>query len=148
MFWLVLFSSFITSSLCLAIFRTESPRGLISRKICRNFSNVKRIGHQGATYIVHSMIYGAYNPISQNRFERGDFHVAWYAFVLPNSHFRANSFFLIFSSKGWLRVSFYLKWLTWLVFDSSFYRIHKFEPKSVRICEIGKTSDNLNLWNW
>ena len=40
--------------------------------------------------------YGAYNHISQNQFERGDFHVTWYAFVLPNSHFRANSLFSYF----------------------------------------------------
>ena len=44
-------NSFLTSSLCLGISRTGGPLGLIFRKICRNFRNVKRIGHQGAKYI-------------------------------------------------------------------------------------------------
>ena len=45
--------------------------------------------------------YGAYNPIWQKQFERGDYHVIWYAFVLRIWHFRTNSFFIIFSSKSW-----------------------------------------------
>ena len=49
-------SSLITSSLCLGISRTGSPRGLISWKICRNFCNVKRIGHKGATYTYYTCV--------------------------------------------------------------------------------------------
>ena len=36
--------------------------------------------------------YGAYNPIWQKQFERGDYHVIWYAFVLRIWHFRNNNF--------------------------------------------------------
>ena len=43
-------------------------------------------------------------PDLTKQFERGDYHVIWYAFVLRIWHFRtnfSNKFFLIFSSKSW-----------------------------------------------
>ena len=39
--------------------------------------------------------YGAYNGIWQNPFERGDCHVAWYAFVFGIWQIRTNLLFLI-----------------------------------------------------
>jgi len=45
-------------------------------------------------YVVENInIYGAYNSIWQKQFERGDFHVIWYACVLRLWHFRNNNFF-------------------------------------------------------
>ena len=77
-------------------------------------------------------IYGAYNPNSQKQFERGDFHVTWYAFVLPNSHFRTNRLSLIFSSKSWSR--------------ASFYQIHSFKLFDVLPNSQIRTDSGSNLW--
>ena len=78
--------------------------------------------------------YGAFNPISQKQFERGDFHVTWCAFVLPNSHFRTNSLSLIFSSKSWSRASFFL--------------FHSFKLFDVLPNSQIRTDFGSNLWIW
>ena len=50
----------LDNSLCQGIIRTGCLRCLIFRKIGQNFSNVKRIGHQGATYNVYCITYVDY----------------------------------------------------------------------------------------
>ena len=81
--------------------------------------------------------YGAYNSISQKQFERGGFHVTWYAFVFSISHFRTNRFSL-FSLR---KVDHVLRFLDFTVSNcSTFYRFHKFGPILARICEFRKTT--------
>ena len=57
--------------------------------------------------------YGAFNPISQKQFERGDFHVTWCAFVLRISHFRTNK-----------KRPFPLRSVDWSEFVKSVKRMH------------------------
>ena len=93
-------------------------------------------------------VYGAYNHISQNRFERCDFHVTWNAFVLPNSHFRTMRLFSCF---------LFEKLITCLVLPiSQFLIVRRFtnftnsdpfwlefvklvKRRTIRNCGIGKT---------
>ena len=63
-------------------------------------------------------LYGVFNPISQKQFERGDFHVIWYAFVLRIWHFRTIIFFSFSLRKVDLTDSN----------CSTFYGFDKFEP--------------------
>ena len=79
-----------------------------------NFQNSLRCG----AFYEQQLIYGAYNPIWQKQFERGDYHVIWFAFVLRIWQFRTNSFFLFSLRKVDLTDSN----------CSTFYGFDKFEP--------------------
>ena len=47
------------------------------------------------------LVYGAYNEIRQGSSGRGDFHMAWFAFVLLNWHVRTKSLIVIWNLFVW-----------------------------------------------